>query len=87
MTEFSINTENNNIKTYYVDGHIKYYVTESTNDLKLPSCQFDTFEDANLFVAMVRAMNKRGNKNNADYLSNIKYIFRILGFNDSPWVE
>ena len=88
---------NNNIKIEFIsqftNGFVDHskpkvqkYVTESTDDLKLPSMVFDREKDAELAVAIAKAKQSRG----IDYWSSLHndviYTFRVLGLTDSGWV-
>ena len=77
---------NENINFTIKDGKTTYQ-TASSNNLKMPSMVFDRLEDAELAVLIAKVMQVRGNTNFDAILSGVKYTFRILGLNDSPWVE
>lgn len=78
---------NENIKPVYKNGVAVAFDTVSTAEVKIPSMRFDRYEDAELAVSIAKAIQARGNTDFDPILSGVKYTFRILGLNDSPWVE
>ena len=81
---------NPNIKATYKNGDVEYYVTTSTQELHLPSLAFKREEDAELAVAIAKAFEARGmtyGEIGKHLRDDLKYVFRVLGFVDSPWSE
>ena len=77
-----------NIHCEVENGIIKSYITKSTDCLPMQSLGFKREEDAELAVAIAKAMKARG-KNAFDYdlCHLVKYTFRLLGLTDSGWTE
>ena len=78
---------NNNIRVEYKNGKPKLFVLQSTEELRLPSLGFTKEVDAELAVAIAKAMNYRDKVYQRDLPNVIKYTFRLLNFNDSEWIE
>lgn len=81
----NINTENKNVQIGYENGEIKYYLTKATEDLKIPSLGFETQEDAELAVAVAKALKAHG-KDISNLDKDVKYVFRSLGI-DNGWTK
>jgi len=75
-----------NIRTEFGKDGKPLFILVSTADLKLPSFGFSRIEDAELAVAIAKAMQVRG----IDYWSElhhvIKPVFRVLNLSNSGWV-
>lgn len=75
-----------NIRTEFGKDGKPTFILVSTPELKLPSLGFSRIEDAELAVAIAKAMQVRG----IDYWSElhhvIKPVFRVLNLSDSGWV-
>ena len=80
-----VNTHNENIQIGYEKGEIKYFLTKSTEGLKIPSLGFDTQEDAELAVAAAKALKAHG-KTLTNLDKDVKYVFRSLGI-DNGWTK
>ena len=78
---------NSNIRIEYEDGKPKYYVTKSTEDLKMPSLGFNKEEEAELAVAIAKVLKSYGIKTNtnSELTRDIQYTFRALGLVESEW--
>lgn len=78
---------NRNIRIEYSDGRPSYYVTRSTDDLKMPSLGFKKEEDAELAVAIAKILKSYGIKTNtnSELARDIQYTFRALGIVESEW--
>ena len=74
-----------NIKVEYKDGIANHYITQSTEDLHLPSLGFTTEEDAELAVAVAKTL-KVHNKNIINLDDTMIYVFRILGIKNE-WTD
>ena len=74
----NVNTENKNVQVGYEKGKIKYYLTKSTDDLKIPSLGFDTQEEAELAVAVARTLKAYG-KDVSNLSKDMVYVLRTLG--------
>ena len=76
-----------NIELQSKDGQADMYITKSTDDLKLPSMGFKREEDAELAIAIAKAIRAREGR---DYWMEmhdaVKYVFRALNLQDSGWV-
>lgn len=74
-----------NIRIEYENGIANRYITQSTEDLRLPSLGFSTEEDAELAVAVAKTL-KAHNKNIIDLDNTMIYVFRILGIKND-WTD
>lgn len=74
-----------NIKIEYENGIANRYITQSTEDLRLPSLGFTTEEDAELAVAVAKTL-KVHNKNIINLDDTMIYVFRILGIKNE-WTD
>ena len=74
----NINTENKNVQVGYEKGKVKYYLTKSTDDLKIPSLGFDTQEEAELAVAVAKTLKAYG-KDISNLSKDMVYVLRTLG--------
>jgi hypothetical protein len=75
-----------NIELIFKNGEVDMYVTKSTNDLKLPSLEFKCEEDAELAIAIAKAIKARKGHDYLIELHNaVKYVFRTLNLQDSGW--
>ena len=66
-----------NIRIEYKNGIANRYITQSTEDLHLPSLSFSTEEEAELAVAVAKTL-KTHNKNIINLDNTMIYVFRIL---------
>ena len=73
-----VNTENKNVQVGYEKGKVKYYLTKSTDDLKMPSLGFDTQEEAELAVAVAKTLKAYGKDIN-NLHNDMVYVLRTLG--------
>lgn len=80
-----VNTKNNNVQIGYEKGKVKYYLTKSTEDLKIPSLGFDTEEEAELAVAVAKALKAYG-KDISNLSKEMIYVLRVLGIKNG-WTE
>ena len=80
-----VDTKNANVQIAYEDGKIKYYFTKATEDLKIPSLGFDAQEDAELAVAVAKAL-KAHDKDTRNLDKDMIYVFRVLGIKNG-WTE
>lgn len=74
-----------NIRIEYKNGIANRYITQSTEDLHLPSLGFSKEEDAELAVAVAKTL-KAHNKNIIDLDNTMIYVFRILGIKND-WTD
>ena len=74
----NVNTENKNVQVGYEKGKVKYYLTKSTDDLKIPSLGFDTQEEAELAVAVAKTLKAYG-KDICNIHKDMVYVLRTLG--------
>ena len=74
-----------NIKVEYKNGRANYYITQSTEDLHLPSLGFTTEEEAELAVAVAKTL-KAHNKDITDLDKTMIYVFRVLGIKND-WTD
>ena len=74
----NVNTENKNVQVGYEKGEVKYYLTKSTDDLKMPSLGFDTQEEAELAVAVAKTLKAYG-KDISNLSKDMVYVLRTLG--------
>lgn len=74
----NVNTENKNVQVGYEKGKVKYYLTKSTDDLKIPSLGFDTQEEAELAVAVAKTLKAYGKDIN-NLHNDMVYVLRTLG--------
>ena len=74
-----------NIRIEYKNGIANRYITQSTEDLYLPSLSFSTEEEAELAVAIAKTL-KTHNKNIINLDNTMIYIFRILGIKND-WTD
>lgn len=74
----NVNTENKNVQVGYEKGKVKYYLTKSTDDLKIPSLGFDTQEEAELAVAVAKTLKVYGKDIN-NLHKDMVYVLRTLG--------
>ena len=74
----NVNTENKNVQVGYEKGKVKYYLTKSTDDLKIPSLGFDTQEEAELAVAVAKTLKVYG-KGISNLSKDMVYVLRTLG--------
>ena len=74
----NVNTENKNVQVGYEKGKVKYYLTKSTDDLKIPSLGFDTQEEAELAVAVAKTLKAYG-KDISNLNKDMVYVLRTLG--------
>ena len=74
----NVNTENKNVQVGYEKGKVKYYLTKSTDDLKMPSLGFDTQEEAELAVAVAKTLKAYG-KDITNLNKDMVYVLRTLG--------
>ena len=81
-----------NVKSKYVsqftDGFVDKskpkvlkYITESTDDLKIPSMMFDREEDAELAVAIAKVLKSRDIDYWCELHNDLMYTFRLLNLN------
>ena len=80
-----VNTKNKNVQIGYENGKVKYYLTKSTEDLKIPSLGFDTEEEAELAVAVAKALKANG-KDISNLSKEMIYVLRVLGIKNG-WTE
>lgn len=80
-----VNTKNANVQKCYEKGEIKYYLTKATENLKIPSLGFETQEDAELAVAVAKALKAHG-KDITNFNKDMIYVFRVLGIKNG-WTE
>lgn len=72
-----------NIKSYLEEKSRKiHYMLVSSNDISLPNYSFETNEEAEIALSIIKYMNKNNRGN--DYHQIIKYAFRAIGI-DSAW--
>ena len=69
---------NKNVQVGYEKGKVKYYLTKSTDDLKMPSLGFDTQEEAELAVAVAKTLKAYG-KDITNLNKDMVYVLRTLG--------
>ena len=69
---------NKNVQVGYEKGKVKYYLTKSTDDLKMPSLGFDTQEEAELAVAVAKTLKAYG-KDITNLSKDMVYVLRTLG--------
>lgn len=74
-----------NIRIEYKNGIASRYITQSTEDLHLPSLSFSKEEEAELAVAVAKTL-KAHNKNIIDLDNTMIYVFRILGIKND-WTD
>ena len=74
-----------NIRIEYKNGIANRYITQSTEDLHLPSLNFSTEEEAELAVAVAKTL-KAHNKNIINLDDTMIYVFRILGIKND-WTD
>lgn len=74
----NVNTENKNVQVGYEKGKVKYYLTKSTDDLKIPTLGFDTQEEAELAVAVAKTLKAYG-KDTSNLSKDMVYVLRTLG--------
>lgn len=74
-----------NIRIEYKNGIANRYITQSTEDLHLPSLSFSTEEEAELAVAVAKTF-KAHNKNIINLDDTMIYVFRILGIKND-WTD
>lgn len=74
-----------NIRIEYKNGIANRYITQSTEDLHLPSLSFSTEEEAELAVAVAKTL-KAHNKNIINLDDTMIYVFRILGIKND-WTD
>ena len=74
-----------NIRIEYKNGIANRYITQSTEDLHLPSLSFSTEEEAELAVVIAKTL-KTHNKNIINLDNTMIYIFRILGIKND-WTD
>ena len=74
----NVNTENKNVQVGYEKGKVKYYLTKSTDDLKIPTLGFDTQEEAELAVAVAKTLKAYG-KDITNLSKDMVYVLRTLG--------
>lgn len=74
----NVNMENKNVQVGYEKGKVKYYLTKSTDDLKIPSLGFDTQEEAELAVAVAKTLKVYG-KDISNLSKDMVYVLRTLG--------
>lgn len=74
----NVNTENKNVQVGYEKGKVKYYLTKSTDDLKIPTLGFDTQEEAELAVAVAKTLKAYG-KDISNLSKDMVYVLRTLG--------
>lgn len=80
-----VDTKNANVQIGYENGEIKYYLTKATEDLKIPSLGFDTQEDAELAVAVAKAL-KAHDKDTRHLNTIMPFVFRVIGV-ENGWTE
>lgn len=74
-----------NIKIEYENGIANRYITQSTEDLRLPSLGFSKEEEAELAVAIARTL-KAHNKSLINLDNTLIYVFRVLGIKNE-WTD
>ena len=74
-----------NIRIEYKNGVAIRYITQSTEDLYLPSLGFSIEEEAELAVAVAKTL-KAHNKNIINLINTMIYVFRILGIKND-WTD
>ena len=67
-----------NIKIEYKNGIANSYITQSIEDLHLPSLGFAKEEEAELAVTIVKIL-KVHNKDITNLNNTMTYVFRVLG--------
>ena len=80
-----VNTHNENIQIGYEKGQFKFFLTKSTEGLKIPSLGFDTQEEAELAVAVAKTLKAHG-KDITNLGKDMIYVFRVLGIKNG-WTE
>ena len=80
-----VNTHNKNIQIGYENGKFESFLTKATEDLKIPSLGFDAPEDAELAVAVAKALKAHG-KDITNLHKDMIYVFRVLGVKNE-WTE
>lgn len=80
-----VNTHNENIQIGYEKGQFEFFLTKATEGLKIPSLGFDTQEDAELAVAVAKALKANG-KDITNLNKDMIYVFRVLGIKNG-WAE
>lgn len=74
-----------NIKIEYKNGVAVHYVTQSTEDLHIPSLGFDTEEEAELAIAVAKTL-KVYNKDIINLDNIMSYVLKVLGIRNA-WTE
>ena len=74
----------NNIEIEYNDGRPLWYVTRSTQELRMPSMAFKKEEEAELAVAIAKVLNSYG-ITESELTRDVQYTFRVLGLVESEW--
>ena len=74
-----------NIKLTFKGGKVEYYITQSSDDLKLPSLAFTTEEEAELAVAVAKTLKAYGKKD-FNLGREMIYVLRLLGIRNE-WTE
>lgn len=74
-----------NIKIEYKNGVANHYITQSTEDLNIPSISFDTEEEAELAIAVAKTL-KVYNKDITNLGNIMSYVLKVLGIRNS-WTE
>lgn len=74
-----------NIKIEYKNGVANHYITQSTEDLNIPSLGFDTEEEAELAIAVAKTL-KVYNKDIINLNNIMSYVLKVLGIRNA-WTE
>ena len=76
-----------NVKTEYKNGVASLFITQTSDDIHLPNLGFEREEDAELAVAIAKALHARGKSYWSDLPKLVKFTFRLIGITDSGWTE
>ena len=74
-----------NIEVEYKNGIVNHYITQSTEDLCLPSLGFTTEEEAELAIAIAKTL-KVYNKDITNLGNIMPYVLRVLGIRND-WTD
>lgn len=77
--------KNPNLKVEYSGGQPVAYTVVASDDLWIPSCRFQTIEEAEFCIATCRLLKSNG-KETSEILKLLPYMLRMMNIK-SNWTE
>lgn len=77
--------KNSNLVINYKNGEPVEYVATGTPELRFPTCGFETYEEAEFCISLVKLLKANG-KDTSEIIKLLPYILRMTGIK-SRWTE